>query len=356
MQDDSIKDPMFDLLMFMQTYENNGLDNKKFMRKCKNLKTNFTKLYLSVDSILNEDISGFNYANNELMRIQTIEYCYLKISTIWDLAYQIADYILKYQNVNKYKNLEEKFEAYKRTRTHDFLSLSWYRDINKIRNRIIHGGINIVPFYDEKELMFNVYDEKVDSVMQHCAIYTRAKGLMVSAGAYFMYYTSVLYNYLTDFFSYILTELKNTITPTVEFTEFEMKSMSERFENWNLHRLSEYNKYAKETFNLPLGRQQDEYSISRLNVERFSEEAGTVEFKRKMVKSIADKYILSCKWISEDELSITVNDNFHSNYEKFNTEILKGNLDLRKSGPNEDQSALILTFDFFEDCYELRMI
>ena len=76
MQIDSIKNPMFDLLLFMQTYENNGLDDEKFIRKCKNLQTNFNKLYLSIDAMLNEKTSGFDYEKSELMRIQTIEYCY----------------------------------------------------------------------------------------------------------------------------------------------------------------------------------------------------------------------------------------------------------------------------------------
>ncbi|MDE1266195.1 hypothetical protein [Vibrio aestuarianus] len=353
MQADSIKNPMFDLLLFMQTYENNGLDDEKFIRKCKNLVTNFTKLYLSVDSILNENSSGFDYKRNELMRIQTIEYCYLKISTIWDLAYQIADDVLGYKKGNKYEKLENSFEEYKRS--HDFLSLSWYQDINKIRNRIVHGGVNIIPFYDNDELMFNVYNENVDSVMPHCSIYSKPKGLMVSAGSYFIYYTSILYNYLVDFFSYVLKELKKSVKPTIVLDEFAAELIEERSGRWFFDRLSEYNAYARETLNLPLGENRNDYSKSRLSVTRFYEEAGTSPFKRKMIESIADKYSLTYEWLSENELSIPITEALISCSNEFYPEITKGGLDLRMSSPNEDRTASILKFEFSDSCYEYSM-
>ena len=279
-----------------------------------------------------------------------MDWLYLKISTIWDLAYQIADYVFKYKKGNKYEKLEQNFEEYKRS--HDFLSLSWYQDINKIRNRIVHGGVNIIPFYNNEELMFNVYDENVDSVMPHCSIYSEPKGLTVSASSYFMYYTSILYSYLSDFFSYVLIEIQKSVKPTIPLDVFIEEEMMERMGHWNLNRLREYNDYAKKTLNLPLGGSRNTYAKSRLSITRFYEDAGTIAFKRKMIESIADKHSLSYEWLSESKLSVDINETLSSSFEKFRPEIAKGDLDLRTSQPNKERTALIFTFQFSNSCYE----
>ncbi|MBF4265347.1 hypothetical protein EAY73_26420, partial [Vibrio anguillarum] len=78
-------------------------------------------------------------------------------------AYQIADKLIfpNKKSGDKYEYLEKKFEGY--ADNFDALQLGWYRDLNKVRNKIVHGGITVNPFYvndDEvkNRICFQAYD------------------------------------------------------------------------------------------------------------------------------------------------------------------------------------------------------
>lgn len=350
MQIESIKNPLFELTMYMQTYEKNGLDDPKFQRRCKNLHTNFNKLYLSIDSIINHKESGLDLSKNELYRVQVIEYCFLKISTIWDLTYQIGSYNLSYGRGNKYEKLEVEFESYKKNL--DFLTLSWYQDINKIRNRVVHGGVSIVPFYDEGTLYFNAYDQNVESIIPHCSIFTRSNGRMADAVKYFMYYAGILYKYICDFFIYVLKETKKKSKSTIELGQLELSFLNNS-KDWCFSNLESYNKYAIETHNLPLTIERNDYLTSRLSVHRFNYEAGSVRFKSNMVSSICQKYGLDNEWVDKSTLKIAVNDRALKYYPKMIDEIARGDFDLRISSPNIREGFWLMKFNFRSSCYEL---
>ncbi|WP_440483860.1 hypothetical protein, partial [Serratia bockelmannii] len=236
-----------------------------------------------------------------------------------------------------------------------FLSLSWYQDINEIRNRIVHGGVNIIPFYDNDELRFNAYNEDVDSIISHCSIYTVSPGLMVSASAYFTYFTSILHSYLSDFFSYVLAELKKTVTPTIEISESQTEMDREQVGSWPLSRLKEYNEYAQKNFNLPLGQERDDYASSRLGINRFQGEPGTIAFKKNMIESIVDKYSLSRHWINDSELAIPLDEKLIACAQIFFEELGKSEVDLWQTGPNDDRTHSILKFNFSVKSYEIQV-
>lgn len=341
-----LKNPMFDLLCFMHRYDNNGLDDPKFVRLLKNLRTNFNKLYLTCEQILHHERIKLDLEKNDLLQCQLIEYSYLKISTIWDLAYQVADKLLRYgsppEKTGKYDALQERFEEYNHTL--GFLQTSWYREINKIRNRVVHGGINVIPFYVDKTLMFNTYNENTDSVLPQCAIFTYKDGLKASAGPYFMYYIGVLYHYLCDFFAYVLAELKKIVTPIHDLTEV-MHMFFRSDERWDFESLDEYNKLAMTIRNLPLTSQRDDYIASRLNVKRFYGEPDSPGYRANMVDSILVKYGFKGHWLDKNTLRIEIDVAQHNSMEEMNREICFRVLGFAHYRPNAEHKYADLSFN-----------
>lgn len=144
-----------------------------------------------------------------------IEYPYLKISTIWDIAYQIGEKLTKLKNKkdNKYDALEKEFSAY--ANKFNNLNIDWYAEINKIRNRIVHGGVKVNPFYfDDNQdkiknrLCFQMYDNNLNNLIPLSNFYvSRCNPNVILADNYFALYTNFLYLYLIDFFDFILLKL-----------------------------------------------------------------------------------------------------------------------------------------------------
>lgn len=144
--------------MYLNKYEPEILDDEKIQFLFKNLKTHFKKLFYTVAYIskIQKD-SDFikNYDKTSVVSISSIEYCYYKISTIFDIAYQIADKLIfpSKKEGNRYEFLERQFEVYSNKLI--ALQLGWYKRLNKIRNKIVHGGITVNPFYVNDENVKN---------------------------------------------------------------------------------------------------------------------------------------------------------------------------------------------------------
>jgi hypothetical protein len=294
----SMKNPTYDLLCFLNTYDDNPIDDKKFGRLMRNLKTHFDRLFGTVEQMLDPDKIRVGMETNPLLGAQLIEYSYLKISTIWDIAYQIADQILSYKktipkNADKYDDLRSRFERY--NNQSGFLQTEWYRDVNKIRNKVVHGGINVMPFYVDNQLLFEVYDEEVDTIVPRCAIYTVEDGLKNSAAKYFIYYLGILYQYLLDFFNYVLTELQQTVKPERELDPLVRQHFL-LVADWSYENLDQYNRSAYADRNLPLTSNRDAYVESRLAVAKFSGKSRGADYRVAMVHSVLQKYGVFGQW------------------------------------------------------------
>ncbi|HGJ4478020.1 TPA: hypothetical protein ACJGPC_001992, partial [Salmonella enterica subsp. diarizonae] len=117
----------------------------------------------------------------------------------------------KEKNINKYDYLEQRFKKY--AGEFDNLHLKWYREINKIRNKITHGGITINPFFINSSdvgsrFCFQAYTLNLDDIVTPNYMYTNIYNNNINfADYYFTLQINLLYSYLTDFFDFILLEM-----------------------------------------------------------------------------------------------------------------------------------------------------
>lgn len=216
-----IKNPLYGLLIYLNKYNEDSLNNEELHFLLKNLPTHFKKLIYSIGLIHkfqtdNELLE--KYDNTKIVSIQQIEYCFYKISTIWDIAYEIANILILPTNknidgkkVDKYTFLNNEFTKY--SDKLENLSVGWYKEITKIRNKIVHGGINIVPYYIDsddvkKRICFQAYNLDLDDLIKQSYFYSNIyNNDIIYVDNFFTYYTHVLYSYLSDFFTFILLEL-----------------------------------------------------------------------------------------------------------------------------------------------------
>ncbi|KXB29291.1 hypothetical protein AT959_15065 [Dechloromonas denitrificans] len=343
---DWIESPLAEILIYLHSYDDNALENKKFVMLCKNLRTHFNKLFLATHWIITHTERNANLSNEPILRAQFIEYCFIKLSTIWDLSYQIGSILLNQKSKKKYEELEAKFAEHKEK--YDFLGLGWYKEINFIRNRIVHGGINIMPFYESERLAFNSYNIDVNSIMSNCSIYSRPDGLVMYADNYFCHYTGIIYNYLLDFFDYVLQELKKSTIPTKDISHQEKTFILESHEKWGLgEELTQFNEYAYKIFSIPLTEQRSQYVVERLNIPRTNAEPGSIDFARDMVESILSKYGLTYEWASDkNSLRIPIDENGIKYHEQARIEMMMGHYGPWTIEPSSDKKFWTMTFNF----------
>ncbi len=216
-----VNSPLYGLLLYLNKFDEESLDNERLHFLLKNIRTNLKKLVYSVgliDKFQKDEEFLKKYDDTKIVSIQQIEYCFYKISTIWDIAYEIANILIFPRNkkiqgkkVNKYDFLNDKFSNYSEQLTS--LNITWYKEITKIRNKIVHGGINITPFYVnsenvEQRICFQAYNLELDDLIKPSPLYTNIYNNNINyADNFFTYYTHVLYSYLFDFFHFVLLEL-----------------------------------------------------------------------------------------------------------------------------------------------------
>lgn len=211
-----VPDPLYELVLYLNTHNEKKLNNTKLFFLLKNIETHFKKLFYST-CLLNKLQSDTDflkkYDQTRAVSAQNIEYCYYKISTIWDIAYEISKILTpsKEKVEDRYLYLENKFLSYGSGTPS--LSLGWYKKINNIRNRIVHGGINVVPFHDRDDsgasrIFFQAYNLGLEDLTSQSPYYTYPQRNCINfADNYFTLYTHLLYSYLVDFFKVVLAEL-----------------------------------------------------------------------------------------------------------------------------------------------------
>lgn len=221
-----IKNPISDLLIYFYKHDQSKFENDKLVILIDNLFSNFKKSLSSISLVHNLQ------KNNEFLKktedknfifIQNIEYFHYKISTIWDISYEIADILIfprkkrsnkpkKSDVFTKYDYLSENFENYNKDLSN--LKLAWYEDFNKIRNRIVHGGINIKVFLiDDKNsksrVCFQAYDIDSNDLIPNSYYYSNVHNNYINyADNYFCFYIHLIYSYLLDFFKFVVMEIK----------------------------------------------------------------------------------------------------------------------------------------------------
>lgn len=239
---DKIINPTYKILNFIQSQNKEFFNDKDYIILFGNLKTHFLKLFYSVVHMheiqKDNDFMG-KYSQTHFIETMLIEYSYMKISTIWDISYQIGSKLtkLKSSKGNKYDELEKEFSNY--TEEFNNLNLSWYKEINKIRNRIVHGGAKLTPFYlnknnnsgIENRLCFQIYDHDLGDLIPVSNFYTNVYNNNINfSDNYFAFYTNILYSYLIDFFDFILSKLciENNIDSIENFNKHENSDFLEK--------------------------------------------------------------------------------------------------------------------------------
>lgn len=260
LEGDKIIDPTYKILNFIQNQDKELFDDEEYIILFGNLRTHFLKLFYSVIHIYDiQKDNNFmkNYNQTKFVETMIIEYPYFKISTIWDIAYQIGSKLtkLKSSKENKYEALEKEFASY--TKEFNNLNLDWYKKINQIRNRIVHGGIKVTPFYldeNNKEiknrLCFQMYDNDLNDLIHANGFYTNIYNNNINfADNYFAFYTSILYSYLIDFFDFVLLKLCNE--NKLELTNFDKHENSDILEfmgiddkHWSIANIGKFKNIA----------------------------------------------------------------------------------------------------------------
>jgi len=215
-----VKSPFYKLIIYLNEYEEELLmNNEELQFLLRNIRTNFNKLMYSVSMIETFQNNYITYKKDleTILAVQSIEYLFNKICTIWDISEQIYAILMldtdrKYKSRERYKILKSRFLEYKSNFKN--LNLDWYDNLNKIRNRITHGGINIVPLIipegnSQARLMFQVNDINVDDLIVRNVFYSSRDNESHNVNYYFCYNTHCLYAYLLDFFEFILLEISN---------------------------------------------------------------------------------------------------------------------------------------------------
>lgn len=239
---ENINNPIYELLIYLNEYDEERLYDDKFAMLLKNLRTSFIKLLYSVNYLNKMQSNKEFVSENEIFKTQIIEYCYLKVSTTWDISYQIANELIKFKKIkskNKYESLEIEFEEYCDHLNN--LQVSWYRKINSLRNKVAHGGVNIIPYYEDERLLFQAYDNDVEEMIEYSNYYCKSEKNLVFADYYFNYYTCVLHSYLVDFFKFIMTKLIGDKKLTIKLTDNPMGMFEKSHKHWGIDNLKLFN-------------------------------------------------------------------------------------------------------------------
>ncbi|MUK51493.1 hypothetical protein [Aliivibrio fischeri] len=74
------------------------------------------------------------------------------------MCYQIYDFLDDDTGKKKkFNRLDDGFKRYAEEMKAD-LNYAWYKEINEVRNRIIHGGYSIKTFSEDGRFLFQAYD------------------------------------------------------------------------------------------------------------------------------------------------------------------------------------------------------
>lgn len=236
---DAIYNPMYSLLLSLNDYNSHVITTDRFEMLYKNFLSNLKKIFYSVIYLSEiQTDESFMKKNGYIVQPQCIEYLFQKITTVWDLSYQIGTSIIHIKNINKenkYELLKKEFEK----KSQNEIDFKWYREFNKFRNIITHGGLNLITYYENKRIKFQIYNNLVDETIEYNDFFNDGQRPIVFADYYFTYYTIQLYNYLYKFFNFINEQfLKNKKKKHFECDEV-YKSLNEQISIYNFEKFEQ---------------------------------------------------------------------------------------------------------------------
>ena len=279
-----IPNPMFGLLEYLNDYHEDKLKNTNLEFLIKNLRTHFYKLIYSITNL--SKIQSDNdllkkYNSSGIVLTQPIEYCFYKISTIRDIAYQIADKLIDFSSERNTYNLENpkkemtghsfisyKFENYNNTHSTK-ISIEWFKIINKIRNRIAHGGINVMPFYlkDKGLACFQAYDKNLEDIIPVDYYYSNRDNNNINyTDNFFGLHAHALYSYLIEFFDFVISELSCLERPYKQSDGVFFLNYEVPYKWWHIE-LEDFEQLKIITKKIILLKKSDGYSMSQFEID-----------------------------------------------------------------------------------------
>ena len=145
--------------------------------------------------------------NTQTFSVNSVEYFFVKVNTIFELCYQIYDFLDNNTGEKKkFDRLDDGFKRYAEETKAD-LNYAWYKEINEVRNRIIHGGYSIKTFSEDGRFLFQAYDLNLNErICTDCGYFKKDSNL-IYIDHYMAFFVRVIHWYIKEFLSFVLYEL-----------------------------------------------------------------------------------------------------------------------------------------------------
>ncbi|AHK17502.1 hypothetical protein [Thalassolituus oleivorans] len=186
--------------------------DEKFIWLTKNLQANFYKIFSCAINLvqLQSDYAEEDKSktlNTQTFSVNSVEYFFIKVNTIFELCYQIYDFLD--DNTGKKKKFDRLDDGFKRyaEKTKVDLNYAWYKEINEVRNRIIHGGCSIKTFNENGRFLFQAYDLNLNERICTDGGYFKKDSNLIYIDHYMVFFVSVIHWYIKEFLSFVLYEL-----------------------------------------------------------------------------------------------------------------------------------------------------
>lgn len=193
----------------------------------KAIRQDLRKIFLAVENIEKIYTETQNYSYDRETIGLFIEYIFSKYRTILDYVYKIADLTLTIEysknKLRDYEKFNELLDSLKENIPDDerrkLLNTTWFSDIRKTRNSIIHNGATCLVFQDKTKKIFQIYDLEVNELVVDKEMYLHEGNCI-----YFDYYLALNISYLLYFINIVFSLIveKGTINE-------EQKELSERY-------------------------------------------------------------------------------------------------------------------------------
>ena len=204
---DGIKNPLNDFDFFADSKKT---QEDKFIWMRKNLQAHFFKLCscaINVIQVQHDYLDGGkdnSSLDKNMFTVNSVEYFFIKVNTIFELCYQMYDYVdERSEKKKKFKRLNEDFEKYIEDTGSD-INLAWYQEINDIRNHIIHSGYGIKTFEEESRFLFQAYADGIQEKVLPKREYSKNGSTLVYIDRYMEFHIKIVHWYIEEFFKFVL--------------------------------------------------------------------------------------------------------------------------------------------------------